>query len=145
VTALEGENVQLRTENATLKKERIAGEVKNFMEKLKPGVLLPKFARGITELLVDLKAAGQEINFSETEKKPAVDLLMEFIESYPVQIPTKEVGKIAGVEGDERPAEYAEGTVDEDRLDLHMKAKALQKKEKITYPEALGRITKGGK
>jgi hypothetical protein len=84
-------------------------------------------------------------NFSETEKKPGQVFLMEFLEAQPVQIPTKEVGAPAGGEAEETPAEYAEGNVDEERLDLHKKALALQKKEKITYPEALGRITKGGK
>jgi len=143
VTSLETENTKLLTENKALKKKQVEGTVANFMEKL-GGKLLPKFKKGITELLINLEEAGQEINFSETEKKPSATLLMEFLEAQPVQIPTKEVGGPAGGEGNEGPAEFADVNVDEDRLEIHNKAKALEKKEKIPYADAVRRVMKGG-
>jgi hypothetical protein len=146
VTALEGENVKLRTENETLKKGKVEGEVRNFVEKVKAaGRLLPKFERGITEILVDLKAAGQEINFSETEKKSAYDLLADFVESMPVQVPLKEVGAPQGGAEDAGGDFVEVDNVDEERLDLHNKAKALAAKENIPYDKAVNRLLKGGK
>jgi len=143
VTTLTSENDRLRQENETLKKGKIEGEVKNFVESL-TGKLLPKFKQGITEILVDLKGSGLEINFSETVKKPAFETMQDFLESVPVQIPTKEVGAPGTGEVDGSSEDFAEVETDPDRLELHKKAKAISDKEKIPYADAVRRVMKGG-
>jgi hypothetical protein len=147
VTALETENAALRQDNERMKKEKIRNEVLNFVEGKLKGKVLPKHRFGIIELLVDLKEGSQEINFSEAEKKPAYDLVADFLESIPVQVPLKEV---AGGADDKNvgggSAEFSEvENVDPERLDLHLRAKALEAKEKIPYADAVRRLQKGGK
>jgi hypothetical protein len=142
---LQSENAALRQENEALKRGQVEGEVRNFVDKAKAdGKLLPKFARGITEILVSLKTAGgPEINFSETEKKPAAELLMNFVESLASQLPLKEVAGNSGVQ-DESRSDFADVPTDPERLELHNKANALKEKEKIPYADAVRRVMKGG-
>ncbi len=143
VATLETQNRTLLEENKTLKKSAAEKAEASFVEKL-GGKLLPKFKQGIIDLLVNLEAGGLEINFSETEKKPAVQLMRDFLEELPVQVPLKEVG--AGADGkDGSSGEFADVETDPERLELHNKAKALSVKEKIPYADAVRRLTNGGK
>ncbi len=144
MTTLESENAALKKENDGLKRAGLAAKAAEFVEKAKVAGRVPaKFARGLVELLVDLQQGGAEINFSESEKKPAAQLLMEFVESAPVQVPTREAGGPGGEEQAEN-ADFAElDNVDQDRLDVHKKAKALEKKDKIPYADAVRRVMKG--
>lgn len=147
VATLETQNATLLEENKTLKRKGLEDKARDFVEKAAQAGRVPaKFVRGLIELVVDLQQQNQEINFSETEKKPAGTLLMEFIESAPVQVPTKEVGTPAVDETQgETSAEFSESNTKPERLELHKKAKALQRKEKISFSEALEKVTKGGK
>lgn len=147
VATLETQNQTLIEENKALKRKGLEDKAREFVEKATAAGRVPaKFVRGLIELVADLQEQNQEINFSETEKKTAAALLMEFIESAPVQVPTKEVGAPAadGTE-DETSAEFSESNTKPERLELHKKAKALQRKEKTSFSEALERVTKGGK
>ncbi len=143
VATLETQNASLLEENKTLKRKGIVDSVTNFVEGL-GGKLLPKFKRGVIDLLVDLQEHGQEINFSETEKKPSGAFMMEFLEALPAQVPTKPVGGPAGGPAGEDDSDFAEVETDPERMDLHKKAKALAAKENIPYAEAVRRAMKGG-
>ena len=66
---------------------------------------------------------------------------MEFIESVPAQVPTKEVGGPAG-DAKKESSDFAELETDPERLDLHNRAKALASKENISYADAVRRLQK---
>ena len=144
VATLETQNATLTEENKALKRTAIENGVKSFVEGL-GGKILPKHKRGVVEILRSLQEGGLEINFSETEKKPAHQLMRDFLEDLPAQIPTREVGAPAG-DGAAAASDFADvPNVDPERLDLHNKATALSAKEKIPYADAVRRLEKGGK
>jgi len=145
VTALESENATLKKENEALKRGRLETAAREFVEKAAAAGRIPgKFVRGLVEILTDLQQAGAELNFSETEKKPSAQLLMEFLESAPVRVPTRENGAPGG-EAQAEIADFAEvENVDQDRMELHKKARVLEQKEKIPYADAVRRLQKEG-
>jgi hypothetical protein len=144
VATLETQNAKLLEDNKKLQREKIESSVRNFVEGL-AGKILPKHKRAVTEILMSLQEGGLEINFSEgPEKKPAAQLMRDFLEELPAQIPIKPSAD--GATGkNETSGEFSEVETDPERLDLHNRAKALEAKEKIPYAEAVSRLMKGGK
>ena len=117
-----------------------------YVEKLvSTGRVAPAAKAGLVSVLAGL--AGQKefvVEFSETEKqKPALDALKAVLDAIPegAIVPGGKLPGNAGSPGAVAGAsEYAEvGTVDEDRLDILNRARALVS-EKIDLPTAIAKV-----
>ena len=104
------------------------------------GKLLPAQKEVACALFTQLPQG--EIEFAEGKKQATDAALRDFLEGLPKQI---EFGEQAtGGEGGDETTEFVySDPVDEDRLQIHKKALALQKSKEITYNEAVREVLAG--
>lgn len=142
--AFEKEKAEFAERNQQLtakEQEARRNEIAAFADTLiKNGKLLPAHKEGMVAFMATL-SADQVVEFGEGDKKQqpkSLDFLQGFLQSLPNQVEFAELGK----GGDAPPADKHEDfgeSVDEDRLDLHRRAKHIQKTESVSYSEALAK------
>lgn len=97
----------------------------------------------IVETLVALDAMSG-VEFMEGEEKKTIATVDEYkslLKSLPDVVEFGEHATHKTAAGSEEPSnEFSEGNIDQDRLTLHNKAKAIAKAEKISYAEALKKV-----
>ncbi len=141
---------QLEAEKAVLLKEkedRAKKDIADFMEGQK--ALPEKLKAPLSSLLYRLTVDGDLVEFAEgneTKKENAADLVKGLIKAKAV--PMGEFARKTEAEaGQAKASDYAEhGEVDEDRLDLLNRAKAIEKEKNISFAEAVNlAVAEGGK
>lgn len=86
------------------------------------------------------KTTTMVYEFSDGSKENPTDIFKEFLESLPKQLDFDEEAKkekAADNEGDVDVSEFSDYQVNEESLEIHKKAVALQKKDDISYEEAV--------
>lgn len=105
---------------------------------IKDGKLLPTHKDGMVAFMASLPA-DQVVEFGEGDSKQqpkSVDFLQGFLKSLPNQVDFAERGQGK----DEAPRDKSEDfgeNVDEARLDLHRRAKRIEKEQNVSYAEAI--------
>lgn len=169
------EATALRTENETLKRQLQQAKDKDaerdrqdqernrqakrqdaitFAAGLKTaGRLLPRHESAVVEALVILQDQDVTIEFAEggkTEQRPIATAVREFLGTLPVVLPTESTTPQSkgGAAANRGSVEFAAGNVNQERLELHRKALAMQESSKtpLSYPDAVRAVikTEGG-
>jgi|Deesub1362B_J571_1020462.scaffolds.fasta_scaffold00331_31 tRNA A37 N6-isopentenylltransferase MiaA len=137
------EKEKLETEIQKLKDEKLKNEIKSFTDKLlHEGKFVPAWKdMGILTFMEELAREKKIVEFSEDKKQSLYDWFKNFLEELPKVVEFKEIAK----KEDETkltdfPVEKGE-KIDEERLELHRKAKAFAEKHKVSYEEALRAVS----
>lgn len=135
---------EIKEKEAEIKRK----EIQNFCEGLKKeGKFLPAWEKmGVVSFMEQLDAQPAEIEFSEGKKETPGAFFRRFLSELPKAV---EFGEVAAAEtggrmdaGGEFAAPGEKVSVDSDRLDLHRKAVAYQRQNKVSYTEAVRAVSK---
>jgi phage I-like protein len=122
------------------RKQREEKVIEFCAKQVTEGRLLPKEKEGMQTFLMQLDPQDS-IEFSAgTEKQTPVEFMQTFVSGLPKRVPLDPL-PIGGKTMDD-DIEFSEGDVDQEDLEDHKRAKAIQAEKKCTYAEALAEVRK---
>jgi phage I-like protein len=124
------------------RKQREEKVIEFCASQVKEGRLLPKEKDGMQTFLMQLDPQDS-IEFSAgTEKQTPVEFMQTFVKGLPKRVPLDPLPKTGEVPKDD--IEFSEGDekVDQEDLENHRRAKAIQAEKNCTYAEALAEARK---
>jgi hypothetical protein len=150
------EDERKKAEAEFAERERKAGvaarkaETKTWIDRMvKEGKLTPALVKaGVGGILEFLAESEDTIEFGEADKPEKATPFDRFKAIIEDELPKLvNFGEVAGrdkdgAEGGDDP-EFGEVDVDESRMELHRKVKAVQKAQNLTYEQALNQVSKG--